>query len=98
VSAPAARGKRLDWRDLPDDVRADITALLGAAVVTAETQAHGFSPGAAARLRRCSRRWPRMFTHRAMQPPPPGLPTLRAFPDTQGRAAREMLAKRLGNR
>jgi Ser/Thr protein kinase RdoA (MazF antagonist) len=39
-----------------------------------------------------------MFTYRAMQPPPPGLPTLRAFQDAQGRAARELLAMRLGNR
>lgn len=38
-----------------------------------------------------------MFTSRAQKPPPPGLPTLRAFQDAQGRAAREMLAARLGN-
>ena len=38
-----------------------------------------------------------MFTSRALQPPPPGLPTLRAFQDAQGRVAREMLAARLGN-
>src|SRR5262249_3621180 len=38
-----------------------------------------------------------MFTSRASQPPPPGLPTLRAFQDAQGRVAREMLAARLGN-
>jgi len=36
-----------------------------------------------------------MFTSRALQPPPPGLPTLRAFQDAQGRAARRMLAARL---
>jgi len=34
----------------------------------------------------------------ALEPPPPGLPTLRAFQDAQGRAARRMLAERLGNR
>jgi hypothetical protein len=39
-----------------------------------------------------------MFTYRALEPPPPGLPTLRAFQDAQGRAARRMLAERLGNR
>ena len=39
-----------------------------------------------------------MFTYRALQPPPPGLPTVRAFQDAQGRAARAMLAARLGNR
>jgi len=38
-----------------------------------------------------------MFTIRALRPPPPGLPTLRAFQDAQGRVAREMLATRLGN-
>jgi aminoglycoside phosphotransferase len=38
-----------------------------------------------------------MFTTRALRPPPPGLPTLRAFQDAQGRVAREMLAARLGN-
>ena len=38
-----------------------------------------------------------MFTIRALGPPPPGLPTLRAFQDAQGRVAREMLAARLGN-
>ncbi len=51
VTAPAAQGKRLHWPDLPGEVRADITALLGAHVVAAETQAHGFSPGVAARVR-----------------------------------------------
>ena len=39
-----------------------------------------------------------MFTHRALQPPPPGLPTLRAFQDAQGKVARSMLADRIGNR
>jgi aminoglycoside phosphotransferase (APT) family kinase protein len=38
-----------------------------------------------------------MFTTRALWPPPPGLPTLRAFQDAQARVAREMLAARLGN-
>lgn len=39
-----------------------------------------------------------MFTYRALQPPPPGLPTLRAFQDAQAKVARRMLADRLGNR
>jgi hypothetical protein len=36
------------------------------------------------------------FTHRALQPPPPGLPTLRAFQEAQGAVAREWLAQRTG--
>ncbi|MCY3913411.1 MAG: phosphotransferase [Chloroflexi bacterium] len=36
------------------------------------------------------------FTHRAVQPPPPGLPTVRAFQDAQGTIAREWVAQRTG--
>lgn len=36
------------------------------------------------------------FTHRAAQPPPPGLPTLRAFQAAQGDVARRWLARRTG--
>ena len=36
------------------------------------------------------------FTHQAAQPPPPGLPTLRAFQDAQGTIAREWTARRTG--
>ena len=36
------------------------------------------------------------FTHRAVQPPPSGLPTLRAFQDAQGAVAREWIAQRTG--
>ena len=36
------------------------------------------------------------FTHQAAQPPPPGLPTLRAFQDAQGAIAREWTARRTG--
>lgn len=36
------------------------------------------------------------FTHRAFQPPPPGLPTLRVFQAAQGEVARGWLAQRLG--
>jgi aminoglycoside phosphotransferase (APT) family kinase protein len=36
------------------------------------------------------------FTHRALLPPPPGLPTLRAFQDAQGIVARRWLATRTG--
>ena len=36
------------------------------------------------------------FTYNAAQPPPPGLPTLRAFQDAQGAIARQWLARRAG--
>jgi len=36
------------------------------------------------------------FTHRALQPPPPGLPTVRAFQAAQGTIARRWLARRAG--
>jgi len=36
------------------------------------------------------------FTHRALQPPPPGLPTIRAFQAAQGVVACEWLAERTG--
>ncbi len=36
------------------------------------------------------------FTHHAVQPPPPGLPTVRAFQDAQGVVAREWAARRTG--
>lgn len=36
------------------------------------------------------------FTHRALQPPPPGIPTVRAFQAAQGAIARQWLAERTG--
>ncbi len=36
------------------------------------------------------------FTRQAIQPPPPGLPTLRAFQDAQGIVARKWVAQRTG--
>ena len=36
------------------------------------------------------------FTHQAVQPPPSGLPTVRAFQDAQGVVAREWIAHRTG--
>ena len=38
------------------------------------------------------------FTYQAVQPPPPGLPTVRAFQDAQGVVARQWVAKRTGLR
>ena len=35
------------------------------------------------------------FTHRALEPPPPGLPTVRAFQAAQGAVARHWVAQRL---
>jgi aminoglycoside phosphotransferase (APT) family kinase protein len=51
VAFPPARGERLAWEGLPDDVRGAIEERLGSTVVSAETQPGGFSPGLAARLR-----------------------------------------------
>jgi aminoglycoside phosphotransferase (APT) family kinase protein len=36
------------------------------------------------------------FTHRSLQPPPPGLPTVRAFQAAQGVVARQWVAERTG--
>ena len=36
------------------------------------------------------------FTHRAVQPPPPGLPTVRAFQNAQGVVTRKWVAQRTG--
>lgn len=36
------------------------------------------------------------FTHRSLQPPPPGIPTVRAFQAAQGEVARRWLAQRIG--
>ena len=36
------------------------------------------------------------FTRQALQPPPPGLPTVRAFQDAQGMVARRWAARRMG--
>ncbi|WP_419993552.1 phosphotransferase family protein [Streptomyces boninensis] len=46
-----AEGVRLPWDGVPDHVRGAIEAELGSGVVAAESQAGGFSPGVAARLR-----------------------------------------------
>jgi serine/threonine protein kinase len=51
VPAPPAVGLRLGWSDLPADVQREIEAVLGGRVVAAESQAGGFSPGTADRVR-----------------------------------------------
>lgn len=50
MRAPPASGQRITWADLPDDVRVGIERVLGARVVSAESQAGGFSPGTADRV------------------------------------------------
>ena len=56
MSAPPARGVRLAWEELPAQIRAAIEGWLGEPVAEAATQAGGFSPGVAARLRTVSGR------------------------------------------
>lgn len=52
VGRPAGPyGVRLDWTELPEDLRGWVAEQLGSPVVRAETQQGGFSPAAAARLR-----------------------------------------------
>jgi hypothetical protein len=50
-SAPPATGRRLEWEAAPAWLRGEVEAWLGARVAGAATQAGGFSPGIAARLR-----------------------------------------------
>jgi hypothetical protein len=49
--APPAEGVRLLWADLPVPLRTAVEARLGGPLVRADSQAGGFSPGVAARLR-----------------------------------------------
>lgn len=51
MPVPPATGQRISWTDLPDEVRAGIEDLLGGRVVHTESQAGGFSPGSADRVR-----------------------------------------------
>jgi hypothetical protein len=47
---PPAEGRRLPWQAIPGRLRDRVADLLGAAVLGAQTQPGGFSPGVAARL------------------------------------------------
>jgi aminoglycoside phosphotransferase (APT) family kinase protein len=49
-SPPPAQGVRLDWQDIPAQVRAAVEQALGGAVVNVTSQPSGFSPGVAVRL------------------------------------------------
>jgi aminoglycoside phosphotransferase (APT) family kinase protein len=51
MSAPPAEGARIAWQEVPGPVRAAIEGVCGSAVIEAETQPGGFSPGVAARVR-----------------------------------------------
>ena len=50
-SNPPAEGVRPAWSTLPDAAGSELEGWLGSAVTTAESQAGGFSPGIAARIR-----------------------------------------------
>jgi aminoglycoside phosphotransferase (APT) family kinase protein len=47
---PPARGERRAWSELPPHVLVELERLLGSAIVSAESQPSGFSPGIAARV------------------------------------------------
>jgi aminoglycoside phosphotransferase (APT) family kinase protein len=51
VDAPPAEGARVDWQDVPENLRGAIEGVCGAPVIEARTQPGGFSPGVAARVR-----------------------------------------------
>jgi hypothetical protein len=89
VTGPPAEGSRVDWADVPEQVRTEIERACGAPVVDAVTAPGGFSPGLAARIV-CGdgRRW---FVKAAS----PGLPTVRAFQAAQGEVTRRWLAQLL---
>jgi Ser/Thr protein kinase RdoA (MazF antagonist) len=71
---PPAAGVRLQWQDLPAAVRAAVEEWLGSAVVSASTQASGFSPGVAARLRAADGR--RVFVKAVGPEPNPTSPEI----------------------
>jgi aminoglycoside phosphotransferase (APT) family kinase protein len=52
----SATGVRIGWTDLPSHVRREIEAVIGEPVVDAVSQAGGFSPGSADRIRTASGR------------------------------------------
>lgn len=56
MPAPPATGQRITWSDVPADVRVGIERVLGGRVVHTESQAGGFSPGTADRVRTASGR------------------------------------------
>lgn len=74
TSAPAAAGVRTDWWAVPAGVRGRVEAALGSPVESAVTQAGGFSPGVAARVRLVDGR--RVFVKAVGPEPNPDTPAL----------------------
>ncbi|MFF9494361.1 phosphotransferase [Streptomyces flaveolus] len=74
TEVPATAGARMDWWALPASVRRGIEASLGSPVENAVTQAGGFSPGVAARVRLVDGR--RVFVKAAGPEPNPDTPDL----------------------
>jgi len=64
-------GTRVRWHELPPRVRGEVERLLGEAVVSAESQPHGFSAGSADRVTTASGR--RAFVKTARDPRSAGL-------------------------
>ncbi|HEX2850278.1 MAG TPA: aminoglycoside phosphotransferase family protein [Acidimicrobiales bacterium] len=69
-----AQGVRLEWDEVPEDVRSRVAAALGSPVVTAVNQPGGFSPGVAARCRLADGR--RCFIKSVSPEPNPSTPDL----------------------
>lgn len=69
---PRAEGRRIDWEQLPEHIRAAIEGWLGEPVATATTMRGGFSPGLAARLVTASGR--RVFAKAVCSEPNPVAP------------------------
>ncbi len=71
---PPATGLRMDWQDLPVSVRAAVERRLGSPIVSAATQAAGFSPGVAARVQAADGR--RVFVKAVGPEPNPTSPDI----------------------
>ncbi|MFI2738143.1 phosphotransferase family protein [Streptomyces sp. NPDC018711] len=74
TGVPAAAGVRMDWWAVPPGVRSRVEASLGSPVDHAATQAGGFSPGVAARMRLADGR--RVFVKAVGPEPNPDTPGL----------------------
>ncbi|MEU6933088.1 phosphotransferase [Streptomyces sp. NPDC046374] len=74
TGVPAAAGVRVDWWAVPPSVRSRVEASLGSPVESAVTQAGGFSPGVAARVRLVDGR--RVFVKAVGPEPNPETPGL----------------------